>query len=317
MTNALFSWQGRVDAAERGDTCRLHQIAQPLGDELPAALNGQAVVLGFCCDEGVSRNHGRIGARLAPDHVRRALAGLPAHRLQQLYDAGDIHCTDNNLEYAQSQLANRIASLLNTSSRLAVIGGGHEIAYGSYLGLDQHLQATAQPGTVLVLNLDAHFDLRTSRPASSGTPFDQILEHAAQHGRSVRYCCLGVSLLSNTPALFERARELDVAYLQDTQMQESQLPQIREFLAAQLQDVAHLYLTIDMDVLPAWQAPGVSAPAAYGVSLSVIETILGMARESGKLRLLDIAEINPEYDHDGLTAKTAARLIWRYLQPAG
>ncbi|MGH8811947.1 MAG: hypothetical protein ACREXO_08080 [Advenella sp.] len=29
-----------------------------------------------------------------------------------------------------------------------------------------------------------------------------------------------------------------------------------------------------------------------------------------------MAEVNPEYDHDGLTAKTAARLIWRYLQPA-
>ncbi|HLU03100.1 MAG TPA: arginase family protein [Advenella sp.] len=41
-----------------------------------------------------------------------------------------------------------------------------------------------------------------------------------------------------------------------------------------------------------------------------------MAQESGKLRLLDIAEINPEYDRDSLTAKTAARLIWRYLQPA-
>ena len=316
MTKAIFSWDGRVDSSERGDTCRIHQIAKPLVVDLPDTLAGQAVVLGFCCDEGVSRNHGRIGARQAPDHVRRSLAGLPAHQLQHLYDAGDIHCPDNNLELAQNRLADRISDLLNASSRLAVIGGGHEIAYGSYLGLDQHLRATEQTGTVLVLNLDAHFDLRTSRPGSSGTPFDQIFEHAAQQGRSVRYCCLGVSVLSNTPALFDRARELDVAYLEDTQMQESQLPQVRQFLAGQLQDVSHLYLTIDMDVLPAWQAPGVSAPAAYGVSLAVIEAILAMARESGKLRLLDIAEINPEFDRDGLTAKTAARLIWRYLQPA-
>ncbi len=316
MTKAIFSWVGRVDSSERGDTCRIHQIAKPLGADLPDTLAGQAAILGFCCDEGVSRNHGRIGAREAPDQVRRALASLPAYQLRNLYDAGDIDCPDNNLELAQSRLADRISNLLNASSRLAVIGGGHEIAYGSYLGLDRHLRSTEQAGTVLVLNLDAHFDIRTSRPGSSGTPFDQMFEHAAQNGRSVRYCCLGVSLLSNTPALFERARELGVTYLEDTQMQESQLPQIRQFVAAQLQEASHLYLTIDMDVLPAWQAPGVSAPAAYGVSLSVIEAILGMAQESGKLRLLDIAEINPEYDRDGLTAKTAARLIWRYLQPA-
>lgn len=316
MPNEMFSWQGRIDSAERGDTRRIHQIARSITTETPDTLAGSAVLMGFCCDEGVRRNHGRVGARQAPDHVRRALAGLPAHQLQQLFDAGDISCSGEHLEQAQMQLAHRISELLSTSARLAVIGGGHEIAYASYLGLDRHLQKTGQTGTVLVLNLDAHFDLRTSRPGSSGTPFDQIFEHATQQNRSVRYCCLGVSTLSNTPALFERARELNVAYLEDRQMQESQLTQVKQFLATQLQDVSHVYLTIDMDVLPGWQAPGVSAPAAYGVGLPVIEALVDMVRASGKLRLLDVAEINPTYDRDNLTAKTAARLLWRYLQPA-
>lgn len=315
MSKEIFCWQGRIDSAERGDTTRIHQIARPLPTDISELASGAAIVLGFCCDAGVGRNNGRTGARLAPDHVRRALAGLPAHKLLRLYDAGDIHCEQDNLELAQAQLADRICGLLNASSRLAVIGGGHEIAYASYLGLDRYLRDTRQSGTTLVLNLDAHFDLRTSRPGSSGTPFDQIFEHAGEHGRPVRYCCLGVSRLANTPALYERAKALDVAYLEDTQMQESQLPRTLAFLDAQLQDVSHIYLTVDMDVLPAWQAPGVSAPAAYGVGLPVIESILEKVKESGKLALLDVAEINPEFDRDSLTAKTAARLIWRYLQP--
>lgn len=314
MSKETFAWTGRTDSAERGDTCRIHQIARHLGTTNADTPPG-AVVLGFCSDEGVRRNHGRTGARLAPDHVRRALAGLPAHRLERLFDAGDVHCDGPELESAQQRLADRISEMLNFGATLAVIGGGHEIAYGSYLGLDQHLQKKEPAGKILILNLDAHFDLRTSRPGSSGTPFDQIFEHAAQHARSIQYCCLGVSLLSNTPALFQRASELNVTYLEDTQMQESCQTEVRRFVAEQLQEASHVYMTIDMDVLPAWQAPGVSAPAAYGVSLNVVEAILEQVKASGKLRLLDVAEINPEYDRDGLTARTAARLLWRYFQP--
>lgn len=315
MTHETFIWQGRVDSTESGDTTRLHQIARPLAaSEVDIALTDKAVLLGFCCDEGVRRNQGRVGAKQAPEYVRKALASLPAHGLQVLYDAGDVRCDDQALEQAQQRLAERIAGLLDVSPRLAVIGGGHEIAYASYLGLARHLDASRREGRTLILNLDAHFDLRTSRPGSSGTPFDQIFEHAGEHGRQIHYCCLGISPLSNTPALYARARQLGASYLEDAQMREGQLAQVREFVQAQLAQAEHVYLTIDLDVLPAAQAPGVSAPAAYGVELAVVEDILLTVKQSGKLRLLDMAELNPEFDRDGLTAKTAARLLWRYFQ---
>jgi formiminoglutamase len=62
-------------------------------------------------------------------------------------------------------------------------------------------------------------------------------------------------------------------------------------------------------VLPACEAPGVSAPAARGVPLALLEPLLETVRDSGKLRLMDLAELNPEQDIDSRTAKVAARLI--------
>ena len=62
-------------------------------------------------------------------------------------------------------------------------------------------------------------------------------------------------------------------------------------------------------MLPACEAPGVSAPAARGVRLELLEPLLERLKASGKLRLADLAEINPEYDIDNRTAKVAARLI--------
>jgi formiminoglutamase len=84
---------------------------------------------------------------------------------------------------------------------------------------------------------------------------------------------------------------------------------VQEFVAGFLTDIDVLYLTIDLDVLPGSVAPGVSAPAAYGVPLPVISAICRQVAGSGKLLHFDIAELNPAYDSDGRTAKVAARLV--------
>jgi formiminoglutamase len=99
----------------------------------------------------------------------------------------------------------------------------------------------------------------------------------------------------------------------DTDMQESQLPQRLAQLAPLIEAADDIYLTIDLDVLPGATAPGVSAPAALGVPLAVVEAIVIRVRASGKLRAADIAEYNPSLDQDKRTARAAARLAHRLL----
>ena len=122
-----------------------------------------------------------------------------------------------------------------------------------------------------------------------------------------------MSEFANTTALFERARGLQVNWRLDEQMQERHLPEILAQVDAFLAPLDALYLTIDLDVLPAAVAPGVSAPAALGVPLSVVEAVVDRVCASGKLRVADLAELNPEFDVDGHTARTAARLIARMV----
>lgn len=305
-------WQGRHDAAEQGDTRRLFQVVRHDG----AWQAGDAVLLGFASDAGVRRNHGRPGAAAGPVQLRRLLAGLPAHALSALWDAGDVACDGDALEAAQAALGTRVNRILDAGARLVVAGGGHEIAWGDFQGLRDHLYGSqGGGGDLLILNLDAHFDLRTSRPGSSGTPFDQILADSRQRGLPVRYACLGISPLGNTAGLYQHARDLGVHYVEDLHMQERHLDQRLAELDGLLAQAAHVYLTIDLDVLPASVAPGVSAPAPLGVPLSVVEACVRRVHASGKLRLADIAEFNPDFDVDDHTARVAARLAWLLLQP--
>ena len=145
--------------------------------------------------------------------------------------------------------------------------------------------------------------------ASSGTPFFQIAEQCAAQGTPFHYACLGVAETANTAALFARAQALGVWHVLDEAMTPTELPALLGGLDAFIACCDHLYLTIDLDVLPAAVMPGVSAPAARGVELAVIEPLIAHIRASGKLRLADLAEYNPNLDQDNRSARVAARLV--------
>ena len=311
-------WQGRVDALEGELGARWHQRIAPLSEHSQGVA-----LLGFACDAGVQRNHGRIGARFAPTQVRRFLANIPVSAPHgaphgaphsALFDAGNVVCEADALESAQAAFAAKITQLLAQSVFPVGLGGGHEIAYASFGGLAEYLSRNAERApNIGIINLDAHFDLRLDERASSGTPFLQIANECTRRGWDFRYLCLGVSEFANTSALFARARDLGVDWRLDEQMREQDLPQILAQVDAFIAPLDALYLTIDMDVLPASVAPGVSAPSALGVPLSVVEAVLDRVCASGKLRVADWAEFNPEFDVDGHTARVAARLVARLV----
>lgn len=298
-------WQGRTDPEPNSK--RWHQRIQPLTEK---ATPGCAL-LGFASDAGVARNQGRIGAAKGPVAIRRALAPQAWHRHSPAYDAGDVACKGDALERAQQQLGERVATLLDDGHFPLVLGGGHEIAFGSWQGLARHLEKQDDKAPrVGIINLDAHFDLRDPQHiCSSGTPFSQIAEQCEQRDWPFRYACLGVSRASNTQALFERARELRVLIREDREFASTTTETLLQDVERFMVRCDHLYLTIDLDVLPACEAPGVSAPAARGVSLTLLEPLIEAIHDSGKLRLADMAELNPDHDIDNRTAKVAARLV--------
>lgn len=298
-------WTGRIDPDQTG--LRWHQCISAF------TANHQEpgiVLLGVASDEGVKRNQGRTGAAAGPDAIRRRLANQAYHLKYPVYDAGNLYCEQENLAALQAEQAALVQLLLEQNHFPLLLGGGHEIAFGSFLGLERHLQPACTDAPIGIINFDAHFDLRTATEPTSGTPFLQIAEVCRTKEIPFHYCCLGISEVANTKALFAQADTLKVTYCKDEECYSWQLPQIKQKLIEFINPCRALYLSIDLDVLPAATAPGVSAPAAAGVPLSELEHLLTFIRSVAKerLRVADIAEYNPAYDIDGRTAGVAARL---------
>lgn len=301
-------WRGRFDGPGREHRRWFQLVDRPTDTGSAESRRGGGVgLVGFASDEGVRRNQGRPGAAQGPAALRRALAPLTMHADLPIVDAGTVAVTDSDLEAAHDALGAVVARLLDDERLVVVLGGGHESAWGSYLGRTR--SARLGPARVGVLNLDAHFDLRDAPRATSGTPFLQMARADAARGAKFRYAVVGISDASNSAALFATADALGVSYRRDECCTPRHLPEMLGEVDALSAEVDLIHLSIDLDVLPAAVAPGVSAPAAYGVGLDTILPLCRHIAATGKLALIDVVELAPPYDIDGRTARTAARLI--------
>lgn len=304
-------WTGRDDGAGP-EHRRWHQVVRPapasreLGRRDTAGATARTAIIGFASDEGVRRNQGRLGAADGPAALRAALGSMPVHAELDVVDVGDVHVEDRELERAQAEVGALVAQSIRDERRPIVLGGGHEVAYASYLGIAEALGAEWR-GTIGIINLDAHFDLRDADRATSGTGFAQMAASEARLGRRFDYTVVGISELANTRVLFERAAELEADVVLDRDCRLDLLASVLERVQGALDRVDAVYLTIDLDVLPASVAPGVSAPAALGVDPNVIEAIVRAVAGSPKLLAADLAELNPRLDLDSRTARIGAR----------
>ncbi|MBC9930343.1 formimidoylglutamase [Chitinophaga qingshengii] len=316
---AASVWTGRIDGTET-DLLRWHQVIRTvdlLQAPLPPLQKGRkgVVFLGFACDEGVRRNKGRIGAAEGPGALRKAIANFPAHFTENavVFDAGDIVCVDTALEEAQLVLSEAVQAILMAGYLPVLLGGGHEITYGHASGIRKFIQ---QKGTLGLINFDAHFDIRVpgEEGPSSGTGFWQLAQDCKHSKETFQYLALGIQKNGNTRQLFNIAGEegatyvgADAFHLND---KDTLLAAIQHFLS----QVDHVYLTTCLDVFAAAFAPGVSAAACNGILpggmfLQCYRAIL----HSGKVRGVDVAELNPALDQDNRTAKLGAAIIFETL----
>lgn len=295
-----FAWTGRIDPNSKGR--RFHQVIRNVdSEELQPVEGSHFGIVGFECDEGVKRNKGRVGAAKAPNQIRKYLASIPYHpNKENVIDIGNVACTDEDLESAQENLGAEVARLLNNRYTPIILGGGHETFYGHYLGVRKALGPDKKIG---MINLDAHFDLRNDPVPSSGTMFRQILEK----DENARYLCIGLQELGNTEQLFLTAKQFDVEYILETDL----LPLEHTFQQIDAFSEKHDYViyTICSDVINQSAAPGVSAPAPFGIEPKVVRAITKHIIKQDNFISMDISEVNPLYDVDGQTARLASYVI--------
>jgi formiminoglutamase len=301
-------WQGRTDTPHPERFFQKIKFIQDQNQLIDS--NSSTIFLGFASDVGVLRNQGRPGAKYGPEEIKAQLSKLPCPNNKSYYDLGSVTCEEDNLESSQEQFAQIISFCHQNGHKTVALGGGHEIAWAHFQGLGPNYSKIG------IINFDAHFDLRpytAGDKGNSGTPFSQIAAYCDMHEKPFHYCCVGIQPFSNTPSLFDRAKELDVQYLSAEEVvHQSQARQIA-FLDDFMLGVDHIYLSICLDVFAECFAPGVSAPQTMGISPWNALPLLKYIIQTDKVVAFDIAELSPPLDLAQKTARLAALITAELL----
>jgi formiminoglutamase len=214
-------------------------------------------------------------------------------------DLGDAPVT-GDLEADQRALATLLAPHLGAGRFAIVLGGGHETAFGHFLG---YVAAGLRPE---ILNWDAHADVRELRDGlgHSGSPFRQALEHSPP---CRRYSVGGLQpqSVSAEHLAYVRARG-EVRFRHE--LTAAQARHAYDGLAAPA------LVSFDLDAVDVAHAPGVSAPSAGGIGARAWLSLAWRAGRSDAVTSCDVVELNPALDRDGQTARLAALTVWQVLR---
>lgn len=289
-------WNGRLDSYEEIDL-RLWQVVQEIKEAQEA---GGVCFVGYDTDDGVVRNLGRKGAESGSNAIRKAIQSFPQLKGLKVYDYRNLE--KKSVEEAQKEYSEKIADVLKKGIFPIGLGGGHDIAYGSYLGIRK-----AHPDKKIgIINFDAHLDMRPyDKGRTSGTSFKEIMDN----DKNAQYAIVGFQKMGNTERLIKTAEAFNVLILEEECLEESIIKSLEEFI----KKVDIVYVTFCMDVFDASTAPGVSAPVVMGLDPKKGKRLLRFLMETEKVVCVDFAEVNPVYDIDNMTAKLAGCLIYEVM----
>jgi arginase len=200
-----------------------------------------------------------------------------------------------------------------------LLGGDHCLAIGSITAVARHCRA--QGMKLRILWLDAHADFNTSIITPSGNI----------HGMPVACLCgQGPSELTelggSAPAVdAECIRQIgirsvdagekrlvhdaglnifDMRYIDEIGMRRA----MQEALNG-VDDDTHLHVSFDVDFLDPEIAPGVGTTIPGGPNYREAQLVMEMIADTGRLRSLDVMELNPALDNRNQTAKVAVDLV--------
>jgi formiminoglutamase/agmatinase len=293
------SWSGT--SSDPNDEQFGHVVEPTTLDEAEAY---DAVIVGEPYDGAVIS---RRGAREGPAAIREELAGVKSHH----FDAGPVRSVGDlgNVDVAaDAQTADAQATVRAVAREVHATD-----AFPVFLGGDNSLSVpNAGPlldrGSLGVVNVDAHLDVREVRDGpTSGTPYRQLHEAGLD-----AYVCVGARHFETATRYHDFVRERNGAVVTAEEVGADPVDAVDRALDA-MAGVDRVYLSLDVDVLDAAAAPGVSAPTPGGLSTRECFRALRLAAADDRVAGFEVVECAPPLDEGGRTVSAAARAVAHVL----
>jgi arginase len=273
------------------------------------------------------------GAGMGPDALRVAgLAEALAGHGFEVIDRGNLSGPPNpwnapaeGMRHLPEVIAWNRAVFDAVSTALAmrhiplVMGGDHCLAIGSISAVAR--QCREERKDLRVIWLDAHTDVNTAAISPSGNihgmPVACLLGHGPEElvgwsGERAAITAAGIDFIGIRSVDADEKQAIRQLGLQVFDMRHIDEHGMRFTMTEVLQDVdenTHLHVSFDLDCLDPLDAPGVGTGVRGGPTYREMQLCMEMIADTGRLRSLDVVEINPALDVRNRTAELAVEFV--------
>lgn len=249
----------------------------------------------------------------APTHIRRhcerALRGLDRYDFDiggtmldgrdiRVVDCGDVLAEARDIGGNHDRTERAMRAILGAGAMPIVMGGDHAIPIPL-------LRAFEGRGPITLVQIDAHVDWR-DRFHGVDHGLSSVIRRASEMEHVADIWQIGLRAAgSGRPEEVQAAIDYGSNLVPDIELQEVGMQAILD----RIPDGGQYYLTIDADGVDPSIMPAVAGPAPGGVTYPQMRTLINGLARKGRVVGMDVVEITPARDVNGITAITAGRFI--------
>jgi arginase len=194
------------------------------------------------------------------------------------------------------------------------LGGDHSMSIGT-------VSAVLKQENVGVLWIDAHADMNSPKTTPSGNihgmsvaallgdgpPQLTDIGYAGPKMKPEQVAMIGLRNLDTD----EKRKVSDTGILAYTmrELDELGMSVVARNVVKYFDRFEHIHVSLDLDSCDPTIAPGVGTPVMGGLSYREAHLLMEILADSGKVRTVDVVEVNPILDHQNATGKVAVELM--------
>lgn len=200
---------------------------------------------------------------------------------------------------------------IDSEETVIFLGGDHSMSIGSIAAVLE------RPGKTGVIWVDAHGDFNTPFTTPSGNIHGMVV--TSLMGKCPPQLTIGEKRLQADQIVMIGTRDLDDEERRNLASSGIHVATMRVIdelgvsavvrdALRQLRDVDTIHVSLDLDSLDPQFSPGVGTPVPGGLTYREAHLIMEMLADDGRVRSLDLVEVNPILDQSNHTADLAVEL---------
>lgn len=278
---------------------------------------------------------GRRGVDMGPSAIRIAGVSDALRALgYTIEDDGDVGVPapetrepgDEKARYLEpiyhvcNRLRLRVRRALDQGDVPVVLGGDHSIAIGTVSGVAEHFHDKGEK--IGLIWVDAHGDMNTpdSSPTGNihGMPLATLL--GLGHPRLVEMggfapkvdkrhvCLIGIRDIDDTERRIIRESGIHAYTMRDVD-ERGMRAIMEEAIGYATDGTAGFHVSFDLDGMDPRDVPGTGTPVKGGISWREANLLMEMVSDTGKMRSLEVTELNPILDVENQSGEVAVDVI--------